>query len=53
MMAKDMLLTLEEKVDPRHTALIVVDYQNDFVAQEGVFGRVGLMSSGLGISRPI
>ena len=40
-MAKDMLLTLEEKVDPGHTALIVVDYQNDFVAQEGVFGRVG------------
>jgi ureidoacrylate peracid hydrolase len=40
-MSKNMLLTLEEKVDPRWTALIVVDYQNDFVAEEGVFGRVG------------
>ena len=52
-MAKDMLLTLEEKVDPGHTALIVVDYQNDFVAQEGVSAASGLMSSGFGISSPI
>ena len=40
-MSKNMLLTLEEKVDPRWTALVVVDYQNDFVAEGGVFDRIG------------
>lgn len=31
-----MLTTLEEKVDPKHAALLVVDMQNDFCHQEGV-----------------
>lgn len=30
-----LLLTLEETVDPRHTALVVVDVQNDFVYGKG------------------
>lgn len=35
----DILRTLPEKVDPRHAALIVVDIQNDFCADEGFFGQ--------------
>jgi ureidoacrylate peracid hydrolase len=30
-----MLTTLEEKVDPRHAALLVIDMQNDFCHDEG------------------
>ncbi|MBI4590410.1 MAG: cysteine hydrolase [Candidatus Rokubacteria bacterium] len=42
-MAKDndLLLTLEQKVAPVHTALVVVDVQNDFVAEGGFFDRTG------------
>jgi len=40
-MSLAMLRTLEEKVDPAHTALIVVDVQNDFCASDGAFGRLG------------
>jgi ureidoacrylate peracid hydrolase len=32
---------LREKVDPRHTALVVIDMQNDFIADEGVIAREG------------
>lgn len=35
------MLSLREKVDPRRTALIVVDVQNDFCHDEGAFGRRG------------
>jgi ureidoacrylate peracid hydrolase len=35
----EVLRELDEKVDPRHAALIVVDVQNDFCAVEGFFGR--------------
>ncbi|MCC7105046.1 MAG: cysteine hydrolase [Chloroflexi bacterium] len=35
----EVLRELDEKVDPRHAALIVVDVQNDFCADEGFFGR--------------
>ena len=38
---KKMLTTLESKVDPSHTALIVVDVQNDFCANGGAFGKDG------------
>ncbi|MSQ27294.1 MAG: cysteine hydrolase [Dehalococcoidia bacterium] len=31
-----MLTTLEEKVDPKHAALLVVDMQNDFCHEQGV-----------------
>ncbi len=38
---KQVMDTLEEIVDPRHTALIVVDVQNDFCSPEGAAGRLG------------
>ncbi|MDP3947985.1 MAG: isochorismatase family cysteine hydrolase [bacterium] len=34
-------MTLQEKVDPKHTALVVVDVQNDFIHSEGAFGKSG------------
>ena len=37
-----MLTTLEKKVAPSHTALIVVDVQNDFCADGGAFHRDGV-----------
>ena len=36
-----MLDALEEKVNPEHTAVIVVDVQNDFCSSDGAFARVG------------
>ena len=36
-----MLRTLEDKVAPRHAALLVVDVQNDFCSDTGAFGRLG------------
>lgn len=36
-----MLTTLKQKVDPKHAALIVVDVQNDFCAEGGMFDREG------------
>ncbi len=35
------LTTLEAKVNPAHTALVVVDVQNDFASKEGFMGRLG------------
>lgn len=40
-MNKQILRTLQDKVAPGNAALIVVDVQNDFCADEGVFGRTG------------
>src|ERR1700752_4273712 len=36
-----MLSTLSDKVDPRHSALILVDVQNDFCADGGAMHREG------------
>jgi ureidoacrylate peracid hydrolase len=36
-----LLLTLREKVDPSHCALLVIDVQNDFAATGGFFDKVG------------
>lgn len=36
-----MLTTLEEKVDPSHAALIVVDMQNDFCHSDGAIAKQG------------
>ena len=36
------LTTLDAKVDPAHTAVIVVDVQNDFCAEGGMLDREGL-----------
>ncbi len=32
-MAREMLTTLEQKIDPRWTALLVIDMLNDFCAE--------------------
>jgi ureidoacrylate peracid hydrolase len=32
---------IREKVSPRHTALVVIDMQNDFIAKEGLLAREG------------
>jgi ureidoacrylate peracid hydrolase len=39
--SRPLLVGLEQKVDPRHTALVVVDVQNDFCAQGGMMEREG------------
>jgi ureidoacrylate peracid hydrolase len=39
--SSDLLLTLDQKVDPAHCALVVIDVQNDFAADGGFFARVG------------
>lgn len=36
-----VLDTLEELVDPRHTALVAIDIQNDFCHPDGHFARAG------------
>lgn len=33
--------SFEEKVDPRHTAVVVVDMQNDYIADGGFFDQIG------------
>jgi ureidoacrylate peracid hydrolase len=35
------LVDLREKIDPAWTAVVVIDYQNDFVASRGAFARTG------------
>jgi ureidoacrylate peracid hydrolase len=39
--SEPLLVSLEQKVSPEHAALIVVDVQNDFVADGGYFHQVG------------
>jgi ureidoacrylate peracid hydrolase len=36
-----VMTTLEQKIDPAHAALIVVDVQNDFCCDDGFFGSEG------------
>ncbi len=37
-----MLFTeLREKISPQHTALIIVDFQNDFCSEGGVYAKAG------------
>lgn len=40
-MADDLLTTIAQKAAPQHAALLVIDVQNDFVAENGFFHRVG------------
>lgn len=40
-MARDMLESLAEKVDPKNAALLIVDVQNDFAAEGGMMDREG------------
>lgn len=37
-----VLITLEEKVEPRHSAVMVIDVQNDFCHEEGYIQRRGI-----------
>jgi ureidoacrylate peracid hydrolase len=39
---EDLLVTLDQKAAPGHAALVVVDVQNDFVADGGYFSRLGI-----------
>jgi nicotinamidase-related amidase len=39
---KDVYTTLAELVDWRHTALVIVDMQNDFCKPDGALGRLGV-----------
>lgn len=39
---RSILTTLEEKVDPRHAAVIVIDMQKDFTMPGGYYERLGL-----------
>jgi ureidoacrylate peracid hydrolase len=39
--SEQLLISLEQKVSPEHAALVVVDVQNDFVANGGYFHQVG------------
>ena len=39
--AEELMSTFEQKVLPAHAALLVVDVQNDFVADGGFFDQVG------------
>jgi len=45
-MAKEMLTSLEQKIDPRWAALLVIDMQNDFCAGGGALHRSGLRTGG-------
>jgi len=36
-----MLIGIQHKVKPEHTALIVIDYQNEFCHEDGVFAKAG------------
>lgn len=40
-------MRLKDKLNPRHTALLVVDIQNDFCAQSGVMAKMGKDVSGM------
>ena len=39
-MPQEILGTLEEQIDPKHTALVVIDPQNDFCATDGAAARL-------------
>jgi ureidoacrylate peracid hydrolase len=40
-LGKDVFSTVEEIVDPAHTALLMIDLQHDFCSPKGLFDRIG------------
>lgn len=44
----DVLLTLEQKVDPGHTAVLVIDVQKRFLCPGGYYDRTGAELAGIG-----
>jgi nicotinamidase-related amidase len=49
---KEVFTELAELADPAHTALLIVDMQNDFVDANGLFGKLGIDLSMYTESRP-
>jgi nicotinamidase-related amidase len=49
---KDVFTELHELTDPRHTALLLVDMQQDFVAPDGAFASLGIDVSMYAEMRP-
>lgn len=45
-------LALDAKIDPSHTAVVVVDYQNDFLAAGGALDRAGMLDPSLAATEP-
>jgi ureidoacrylate peracid hydrolase len=41
-MNERVLSTLDEKIDPKHTAVVIIDVQNDFCHEEGYLRKLGL-----------
>jgi len=39
--SRKLLTTVQERLDPGHTALLVIDVQNDFAHPDGFTGRRG------------
>ena len=39
---EDVLTTLEQKVNPEHAAVLVIDIQNDFCHEDGYLRKLGL-----------
>lgn len=39
---KDVYAELDELVEPSHTALVLIDMQNDFIEPDGAFARMGI-----------
>ena len=37
----ELLMRLDQKIDPMHCALVVIDVQNDFAASGGFFDKIG------------
>jgi nicotinamidase-related amidase len=40
-LGKEVFSTVEEVVDPAHTALLMIDVQHDFCSPKGLFDRIG------------
>src|SRR6202171_6802890 len=40
-LGKEVFSTVEEVVDPGHTALLMIDIQHDFCSPKGLFDRIG------------
>ena len=40
-LGKEVFSTIDEVVDPSHTALLMIDIQHDFCSPKGLFDRIG------------
>jgi nicotinamidase-related amidase len=40
-LGKEVFSDVQEVVDPKHTALLIIDIQNDFCSKDGLFDRIG------------